>query len=302
MTREEWLTSADPVRMLHYLLHERHEAPDQAVGSHRRERPLISDRKLRLFAVALFRAVWPTTFNNPDSHAIAAAESRIIEAAESHAEGLAGVDALTGARQAWPEGLIAMFLTRPEAADAATDLVRFAFPGHNPDVRGEADPSQGALLRDIAGNPFRPYCVRWAGGPIPSLARAAYAERPGRRCETCGGKGWEYVLRGGRLPSESECGPCRGTGRIDDGLLDPEQLLVLADALEEAGCVEQELLRHLRGWAPCYYCLDNPAIDREAGEWCTYCGHERWLGPYGDFGPGPHVRGCWALDLVLGRE
>jgi hypothetical protein len=42
-------------------------------------------------------------------------------------------------------------------------------------------------------------------------------------------------------------------------------LPVLADALEEAGCDESELLDHLRG-------------------------------------PGPHVRGCWALDLALGME
>ena len=44
-----------------------------------------------------------------------------------------------------------------------------------------------------------------------------------------------------------------------------DRLPILADALEDAGCVEQEVLDHLRG-------------------------------------PGPHVRGCWALDLVLDRE
>ncbi|MGL4550687.1 MAG: hypothetical protein ACRC33_05830, partial [Gemmataceae bacterium] len=41
-------------------------------------------------------------------------------------------------------------------------------------------------------------------------------------------------------------------------------LPVLADALEEAGCADADLLTHLRS-------------------------------------PGPHVRGCWALDLLLGR-
>jgi pSer/pThr/pTyr-binding forkhead associated (FHA) protein len=41
-------------------------------------------------------------------------------------------------------------------------------------------------------------------------------------------------------------------------------LPVLADALEEAGCSDAELLGHLRG-------------------------------------PGPHVRGCWAVDLLTGR-
>ena len=43
-----------------------------------------------------------------------------------------------------------------------------------------------------------------------------------------------------------------------------ERLPVLADALEEAGCDHPGLLGHLRG-------------------------------------PGPHARGCWAVDLVLGR-
>jgi hypothetical protein len=44
-----------------------------------------------------------------------------------------------------------------------------------------------------------------------------------------------------------------------------DRLPVLADALEDAGCADAELLGHLRG-------------------------------------PGPHVRGCWAVDLLLGKE
>ncbi len=43
-----------------------------------------------------------------------------------------------------------------------------------------------------------------------------------------------------------------------------DRLPILADALEDAGCDAAELLAHLRG-------------------------------------PGPHARGCWALDLVLGK-
>jgi hypothetical protein len=46
--------------------------------------------------------------------------------------------------------------------------------------------------------------------------------------------------------------------------LDPVRLGVLADALEESGCTDQTVLDHLRS-------------------------------------PGPHVRGCWALDLCLDR-
>jgi hypothetical protein len=44
-----------------------------------------------------------------------------------------------------------------------------------------------------------------------------------------------------------------------------DRLPVLADALEEAGCTDADILGHLRG-------------------------------------PGPHVRGCWAVDLILGKR
>jgi hypothetical protein len=44
-----------------------------------------------------------------------------------------------------------------------------------------------------------------------------------------------------------------------------DQMPILGDALEEAGCANPEILGHCRR-------------------------------------PGPHVRGCWALDLVLGKE
>ena len=47
--------------------------------------------------------------------------------------------------------------------------------------------------------------------------------------------------------------------------MDPERLAVLSDALEEAGCDDSDILDHLRS-------------------------------------PGPHVRGCWVLDLVLGKQ
>ena len=49
------------------------------------------------------------------------------------------------------------------------------------------------------------------------------------------------------------------------GTLDNGRLAVLADALEEAGCTDADMLGHLRG-------------------------------------PGPHVRGCWPVDLCLGKS
>jgi hypothetical protein len=50
---------------------------------------------------------------------------------------------------------------------------------------------------------------------------------------------------------------------LPDGTLDLARLAVLADALEEAGVTDAQLLEHLRG-------------------------------------PGLHVRGCFAIDAILG--
>jgi hypothetical protein len=97
------------------------------------------------------------------------------------------------------------------------------------------DVVQARLLRDLFGPlPFRtvviPASIRtWNDRLVVRLAQAAYDER-----------------------------------RLPEGTLDNGRLAVLADALEEAGCSDADILGHLRG-------------------------------------PGPHVRGCWAVDLLLGK-
>ena len=52
--------------------------------------------------------------------------------------------------------------------------------------------------------------------------------------------------------------------QLPSGHLDAARLAVLADMLEEAGCSDADILGHLRS-------------------------------------PGPHVRGCWVVDLLLGK-
>jgi hypothetical protein len=95
---------------------------------------------------------------------------------------------------------------------------------------------RATLVRCIFGNPFRPAALdpawlAWNGGLIRQLAEVAYHER--------------------QLPS---------------GLLDLDRLAVLADALEEASCQDQEILGHLR---------QPEAV---------------------------HVRGCHIVDLLLSKE
>ncbi len=89
------------------------------------------------------------------------------------------------------------------------------------------------IVRDLLGNPFRPVRLNptiqaWNNGTVVRLAQGAYDER-----------------------------------QMPVGILDNGRLAVLADALEEAGCTDTDILGHLRG-------------------------------------PGPHVRGCWVVDLCLG--
>lgn len=51
---------------------------------------------------------------------------------------------------------------------------------------------------------------------------------------------------------------------LPSGHLDAGRLAILADALEDAGCQSADILGHCRS-------------------------------------PGPHVRGCWVIDLLLGK-
>jgi hypothetical protein len=97
--------------------------------------------------------------------------------------------------------------------------------------------AQAALLREVLGDPSRRDAPDAAPGARPSLPPAWRA--------------WE----GGTVPRLAAHAYAER---------DFTALPVLADALEDAGCADPELLRHLRG-------------------------------------PGPHVRGCWAVDLVLGK-
>jgi hypothetical protein len=53
---------------------------------------------------------------------------------------------------------------------------------------------------------------------------------------------------------------------LPDGHLKPDRLKILADSLEDTGCEETELLGHLRARGHC------------------------------------HVRGCWAVDILTGRQ
>jgi hypothetical protein len=144
MTEHDWLHGNDAGRLLAFV------------------RSRISDRKLRLFAVACCRRLW----DQLDEHGRHAAE-----VAERYADGAASVEDLREARlkiAAW-------------TAESLTCWINFeeSWPGHF-----QAFAAGAALddLRDIAGNPFRPVTVppewrTWNDGMIVGMAQRIYDER-----------------------------------------------------------------------------------------------------------------------------
>ncbi len=286
MTEAEWLAATDPVPLLEFVLGNppaRAGAWFSRLARRPGSRPAAgaSDRKLRLFACACARQVCRVIlwWDHPvvgayayglADHAPLRRARSAVEVAERFADGLADRAQLATAAQvladvlgllrqrlgAFPPGKdalegfiqgirVAAATTEQDARVAARRAGRDAdWPawGHlafeewehrgpaNAGLRGEV-----CLLQELFGNPFRAAScaaawLAWNDGTVPKLAEIAY-----------------------ELRSEPEA------------TLERRRLAVLADALEDAGCTDAELLGHLRG-------------------------------------PGPHVRGCWALDLVTGKS
>ncbi len=230
MTEQEWLACTN--------------LPNQMMGC-LGDRP--NERQLRLFACAMVRQVW---------HLLTDRRSQaVVEVAERFADGLASPVELDDARSEAEQA--SELLDRspmggysPKAATAASltgvveDFNAVVFDayiavtcsrGHK--TAGAMYRSQTDLLRDIFRNPFRPLPAidpawkAWNDGVVPRLAASVYEGR-----------------------------------QLPQGTLDAGWLAILADALEEAGCADREMLEHCR----------EPGL--------------------------VHVRGCWVVDLILKKE
>ncbi len=316
MTESEWLTCTDPQAMLTWRQGNHPLMPECPA-------PPVSDRKLRLFACACCRQVW---------HLLTDARSRqAVEVAERFADGEAtnqdrqdglnlafdGWDA--DAAVVWIRGLpVSACLPITDSAEAwSRQLLQRAKRS------GISLALQAALLRDVAGNPSRPWwreespthdtygrrlarhpdgrtelveALRtmrhrpnvlespWLTPTVLTLASAAYEERLGSPCG-CRGECFE-------------CSKCHGTGHIEDGSLDQQRLAVLSDAMEEAGCDNEEILKHLRGQERCW-CQAGIGTQGQIrlNYPCDRCFETGWI-PL----RGPHVRGCHVLDMLLGKE
>ena len=193
-------------------------------------------RKLRLWACACCRRLGDLLADGRSWDAIAAAE-RLADGLANKEEVRKARDAaklvprirqkLNGTPAEWAASA-PVFLLHPSAADfsqTATIRAAIALEEGGVTARDAEEWVQFELLRDVFGNPFRPVTFDPEWRTPTAVALARQA----------------YDSR------------------------DYSVMPVLADALEEAGCGQADVLAHCRG-------------------------------------DGPHARGCWVVDLVLGRK
>ncbi len=157
---------------------------------------------------------------------------RAVELSEMFADGLVTQEEVEAAGRA----IVAAFPRKFKNIAVGYAVADAAFGSFNSSAviasletvaKGAEGAAHCALLRDIYGNPFHPAAVEgsWLAWGEGTVVKLAQAVYQDRAFD--------------RLP-------------------------VLADALEEAGCTDQNILEHCRA-------------------------------------SGPHVRGCWVVDLLLGR-
>jgi hypothetical protein len=247
MIEAEWLECTDPKLMLAFL---RGKAREPLICTDPTPwleflRGRVSERKFRLFACEFCRSVWHR-FADGRRNRQTKSSRNAVEVAERFADGEATAAELAvtwqcaqaaepppdwapvvdAAEDADYAIFCASWAARDDAARGASGVADWAVTG---DAVGDgASARQVTLLRCIFGNPFRPVQVdpAWLGWHDGATVRIA------------------------QMIYEERCF---------------QNLPILADALEEAGCTDPDILGH---------CQSGSA----------------------------HVRGCWVIDALLEKE
>jgi hypothetical protein len=189
-----------------------------------------TDRKARLFACGVGRCMLPYLGDERSR--------RVVEVAEKHADGLATGTELAAAREAALDAkrgaashIVSWLGDRfpwQAARMTVVSIQQVQTDGTARDWSSNVAARSRSLLHCVFGNPFKSSALdpSWLDWNGSTVVKLAQ-------------------------------------GIYDDRAFD--RLPVLADALEEAGCHDADILGH--------------------------CRH-----------PGPHVRGCWVVDLLTGRN
>jgi hypothetical protein len=259
VTEAEWLAGSDPLPMIHQVRDRTGSRPDYLF------RAACCRRVWQFFTEELSRRCVETAERYAEGHAAAAEVEEVHRRSEAYCQertevarqlrsGFAFTHGVSSAAVAahWacavgmpdpvcpPAGYItcsaenAVFYRDYRGRDdlrSLTDHWQKARRVRTPMMLLERE-AQAKLLRCVFGNPFR---------PVPTVTPAVRAWKSRK------------LARLARTAAEKR--------HLPEGTLDLSRLAALADALEEAGGADRDLLGHLRG-------------------------------------PGPHVRGCWAVELL----
>jgi hypothetical protein len=249
-------------------------APDpQAMLSFLSESGKLSDRKARLYAAACCRRVWPLLTDE---------RSRtVIEVAERYADGVESVEEFDlAARDAWHALLdLDRFPNRATwgAANAAASIAPYApsHQGHGPPqlwgalgvpVTVAVAVYDGTVNTPMPTGELEDENPRTASDEIRTAFYSEYQSLAAMVRDLFGQPHRSVTTEACRLtPAVLNLAKRAYEDRILPlGTLNPDLLGQLADALADAGCEDAALVGHLRGG-------------------------------------GPHVRGCHALDAILGK-
>jgi hypothetical protein len=236
MTEADWLLCNDPRVMLEFL------------------KGRISERKLRLFVLHCCRCLGHLFVDKPYRQAVDVAE-RFVEGLATAAE-LADAyrvteeAALRGSKDATAGPLwLASFMSGPP------DTIASAF-AEDPDAL--AILASAATMEDATMVAVIQFCIPWAKvlGLLPSTMASILRDilHPPYR---------SVLIKASWRAWNAGITRTLAQAIYQDRVF--QNLPILADALEEAGCTDADILNHCRQ-------------------------------------PGEHVRGCWVLDALLGKS
>jgi hypothetical protein len=236
MTEQEWLECDDALKILRICEPTGEDWDSEEVEKWTEQ--MASDRKLRLFALACCHWIRHLLSDVRSSKALDVLEQYLLgsvpesefRAAHKDAYSALPRERSTPHKPDWYAALAVSYATYPYATgihDAAWSALAALTQAHraSSDVVKQERAVQRALLSDVFGNPFRPVTLNPAW-LTPTVKQLAQSI-------------------------------------YDDKVFD--RLPTVADALEDSGCDNADVLGHCRSG-------------------------------------GEHVRGCWVVDLVLEKE
>jgi hypothetical protein len=237
MTEEQWQTGTDPAPMLEFL----------------QSSARADERKLRLFCCAVSRRVW--------SWIVAEGLEQAVAVSERYADALASAEDL--ALASWQA---------EQTAEVLSDHCPAGYLAEPPSV----------LVREYGKRAYAVAAVQAATEPTCDVAAALEAARASQEVmvleadESCRSEEqhgqcdllrclWGNPFRLAIANRAWRTPVVLQLAEAADEAYRWEDLPILADALEEAGCTDVQMLNHLRA-------------------------------------PGPHGRGCHVVDTLLGKE